>query len=187
MKCSAYIATSLDGFIAHKDGNIDWLDTAGKPDAEMGEDADMGFFEFINSVDCIIMGRKTMEWISDMNLSDDQWPYGFLKIIVLSKTLKEPPLNLKDKIEIYSGDINDLIKKLDEDGYCKAFIDGGNTIQSFMNLKLLNEITLTKAPVILSSGISLFEKVTQDVKFEQATAVCYPNEFIQEHYTLKYL
>ena len=104
MKCSVYIATSVDGFIAKKDGSVDWLHTAGNGKVITGEHADMGFSKYINSVDCIIMGRKCMQVISDMNLTKEQWPYGNLKIIVLSNTLKEAPENLKDKIELYSGD-----------------------------------------------------------------------------------
>lgn len=187
MKCSAYITTSLDGFIAQKDGNIDWLDTAGKLDAEMGENGDMGFFEFINSVDCIIMGRKTMEWISEMDLSDDKWPYGYLKIIVLSKTLKEAPLNLNDKVEIFDGDIRKLINTLDEQGFCKAYIDGTKTIQSFIHLKLLNDITITRAPLILGSGKPLFDETIDKLKLENVSVVSFPNDFVQEYYDLKYI
>lgn len=186
MKCSAYITTSLDGFIAQKDGNIDWLDTAGNPDAEMGEDADMGFFEFINSVDCMIMGRKTMEVISKMNLSEEMWPYGYLRIIVLSKTLKEPPVNLNNKVEIYSGDIKELVKSLEEEGYEKIYVDGRRTIQSFMDVELINEMTILRAPFVLGAGISLFDRTTKSVKLEKVSSIVFPNDFIQENYFLNY-
>ncbi len=56
----------------------------------------MGLNDFMSSVDCMIMGRKTMEIILDMNLTEDQWFYGDIKIIVLSNSLKEAPENLKD-------------------------------------------------------------------------------------------
>lgn len=186
MICSAHVVTSMDGYIAKQDGNIDWLDTAGKPEAEMGEEADMGFHEFINSVDCIIMGRKTIETISEMNLTEEQWPYGYLKIFVLSKTLKEPPLNLKDKVEICSIDIIELINDLEDEGYEKIYVDGGKTIQSFIELKLLNEMTIIKAPVILGAGISLFGKTTQDIRLEKLSVRAFPNGFIQEYFVFNY-
>lgn len=187
MISSVFIATSFDGFIAKEDGNIDWLDTAGMPDADMGEDADMGFFNFINSVDCIVMGRKTMEVISNMNLSDGQWPYGDLPIIVLSKTIKEPPINLKDYVNIYSGDLGKLVEDLKNDGYEKIYVDGGKTIQSFIELKLLNEMIISKAPVILGSGISLFGRTENNIVLDNISSKVYPNGFIQEHFIMRYL
>ena len=92
MKCSVYIATSIDGYIATTDGDVDWLHTAGNPEADLGDNPDMGFKDFINSVDCIVMGRKCMEIISSMNLTSEQWPYGDTYIAVLSQKIKEPPL-----------------------------------------------------------------------------------------------
>jgi dihydrofolate reductase len=72
VKFSVYIATSVDGFNAREDGSVDWLELYGNHEAEMGENADMGFGKFINSVDCLIMGRSCMEKISSMNLTPEQ-------------------------------------------------------------------------------------------------------------------
>jgi len=101
MKCSVYIATSADGYIATLDGGVDWLHTSGNLDVDMGSE-DMGFQSYINSVDCMIMGRKCMDMISSMNLSPEQWPYGDIRIVVLSNTINEPPKNLLGKVEMYS-------------------------------------------------------------------------------------
>ncbi len=147
MKCSVFIATSTDGFIAKPDGNIDWLMAAGNSHVDLGDEADMGFNQYIQSVDCMIMGRKCMEMIDSMNLTDDQWPYGELPIYVLSNSLKDAPIGLKDKVNMYSGDITDLISRLEKQGHKQAYIDGGNTIQNFINLELINELTITRAPV----------------------------------------
>lgn len=187
MKCSVFIATSVDGFIAKNDGNVDWLHTAGNSEADMGEHADMGMTEYMGAVDCMIMGRKCMEMISSMNLTAEQWPYGDTRIIVLSKTLKYAPDNLKDKVELYSGDLNILISSLEKDGHRHAYIDGGATIQSFINLKLIDEMTITRAPVLLGEGIALFGKTFKDIKLEQAQVTAYPNDFVQEKYRVNYL
>jgi len=89
------------------------LPTAGNGKVLSGANADMGLNDYLSSVDCMIMGRKCMDMISSMNLSPDQWFYGDLRIIVLSNTIKEAPANLKDKVEMYSGDLSTLISNLE--------------------------------------------------------------------------
>lgn len=186
MKYSVYIATSTDGYIATSDGGVDWLHTAGNLEADMGSE-DMGFQAFMDSVDCMIMGRKCMEVVSSMNLTPEQWPYGVMRIIVLSNTIKEPPENLRGKVEMFSGDIQSLILKLENDGLKHAYVDGGSTITSFLNLKLIDEMTITKAPVLLGEGIPLFGKINQSVKLENAKAVAFSNDFTQVKYSVNYL
>jgi len=187
MKCSIFIATSADGYIAEEDGGVEWLESAGNPDADMSEQADMGFGSYIADVDCMIMGRKCMEKISSFNLAPEQWPYGDRRIIVLSNTVVVPPANLKDKVEMYSGDVPKLINQLENSGFKHVYIDGGTTITSFLNLKLINEMSITRAPVLLGGGRPLFGKTNKQIKLENAQAKAYPNDFIQVQYTVSYL
>ncbi|MCE7519035.1 dihydrofolate reductase family protein [Vreelandella titanicae] len=187
MKCSVYIATSADGYIATIDGAVDWLHSAGNPEADMVENPDMGFGAFMASVDCMIMGRKCMETISGMNLSPEQWPYGDIHIVVLSNTLTTPPENLKDKVEMFSGDIVDLLKELENKGFNQAYIDGGTTITSFLNHSLIDEMTITRAPVLLGGGIPLFGQLDNQIKLVNSEAVAFPNDFIQVKYKVNYL
>jgi dihydrofolate reductase len=186
MKCSVYIATSADGYIATPEGDVDWLHTAGNTDADMSDNPDMGFNDFIASVDCMIMGRKCMEVISSFNLTPEQWPYGETKIYVLSRSMKVPPENLRDKVEMYAGDIPKLISQLERNGFKHAYIDGGATITSFLNLQLINEMTISKAPVILGEGIPLFGKVNHNIKLINSEAIVFSNEFIQIRYGVNY-
>ncbi len=182
MRFSVHIATSVDGFIARTDGSIDWLHTYGNQEADMGDDADMGFNNLIESIDCMIMGRGCMEAISGFNLSPEQWPYRDARVIVLSKTLTEPPENVKDHVEMYSGDVPGLVETLEREGYQHAYVDGGKTIQSFLNLKLITDMSLTQIPVLLGEGIPLFGKTNQDIRLEKAEAKAFPNELVQLHY-----
>lgn len=178
MKCSVYIATSADGYIATLNGEVDWLHNAGNLEVEMGSE-DMGFKDFMDSVDCMIMGRKCMEMISSMNLTPDQWFYGDMRIVVLSNTVQEPPENLRGKVEMYSGDINKLISRLEKDGLMHSYIDGGRTITTFLNLGLVNEMTITKAPVLLGEGIPLFGKIKHRLKLENTEVKTFPNDFLK--------
>lgn len=186
MKCSVFIATSMDGYIAKKDDSIDWLHTAGNGKVLKGKNADMGFKDYISSVDCMVMGRKTMDVISSMDLLIEQWPYGNIKIIVLSNSIKVAPKNLAEKVEMYSGDLVELINKLEQDGYKHAYIDGGTTIQAFINLQLINELTITKVPILLGDGIPLFGKNDSVINLEEGEAIAFPNDFIQIKYKLRY-
>ena len=187
MKFSVYIATTVDGFIAREDGSVDWLELYGNHEAEMGENADVGFGKFMNSVDCMIMGRGCMEKISSFNITPEQWPYRDARIIVLSNTVKEPPENLKDKVEMYSGDVLELVAQLESEGFKHAYVDGGITVQSFLNLKLINEMTLTQIPVLLGEGKPLFGKTNQDIRLEKSEAIAFPNDCVQFHYKVSYL
>ncbi|MDX8381170.1 MAG: dihydrofolate reductase family protein [Ghiorsea sp.] len=172
---------SVDGYIATPDGAVDWLHTAGNLDVDMGSE-DMGFQAYMDSVDCMIMGRKCMETISGMNLTPEQWPYGKTKIIVLSQSIKEAPENMKGKIEIYAGEVHALIRRLENEDFKHAYIDGGTTITFFLNLRRINEITITQVPIILGEGIPLFGKIFESIKLDNARATVYANDFIHTKY-----
>lgn len=193
MKCSIFIAPSVDGYIATEDGGVHWLETVGKPVSEVESSSDVmkyfnnTFSNYIKSVDCMLIGRKLMEVLSGFKLTPEQWPYGDTKIIALSNTVKEPPENLKNKVQMYSGSIPELISKLELEGYKHAYVDGGTIITAFLNLQLINEITLTLAPVLLGSGIPLFGKLFKQIKLEDAQATAFPNNFIEIKYKIKYL
>ncbi len=186
MKCSAFFATSVDGFIAKADGSVDWLESAGNPNADMGDRADMGFNQFIESVDCMIMGRGTVDALAGFNLTPEQWPYRNARVIGLSNSVTEPPANLSDRVEMYSGDLRELVASLEKEGYVHAYIDGGKTVQSFLDLQLIDELILTRAPVILGDGIPLFGKTGQSIKLANLKAEVFPNDFVQLHYKVSY-
>lgn len=186
MKCSVFIATSVDGFIADEHGGVDWLHSAGDATVDMSANSDMGFNDFIQSVDCMIMGRKCMDVIAAMNLTDDQWPYGEIPIVVLSRSLKQPPESLKDRVSIFSGNIESLLEDLESKGCTHAYIDGGATITQFLNHQLINEMIITQAPLLLGKGIPLFGLLDKPIRLEQASSEAFNNNFVQTRYRVKY-
>ena len=125
--------------------------------------------------------------IDSMQLTQEQWPYGDTRIIVLSNTVKEAPVGLQGKVEMYSGDIKALIASMENEGHQHAYVDGGTTIQGFINLELINDMTITRAPVLLGEGIPLFGKIEKDIRLEHCSAKGFANDFIQEHYQVKYI
>lgn len=185
MKCSIFIATSVDGYIATKNGGVDWLQPADNPQTNRQENPDMGFNRYINSVDCMIMGRNSMDKIASFNLTQDHWPYADLEIFALSNRVKEVPGNLQGKVKIHNGDIQSLLSKLEASGFEHAYIDGGKTITSFLELGLINEMTITLVPIILGQGIRLFGNIDRSVRLVQSQAEAYTNDFIQLRYYLE--
>ena len=176
MKISVYIATSLDGFIARKDGDIDWLMSA--DDSEGQED--YGYKEFSDSVDCMVMGRNTLEKV----MSFPEWPYEGQRVIILSNALKEVPSSLTGKIELCSGAVVELVERLEHEGCRRLYVDGGKTIQSFLNEGLITDITITTIPVLLGEGLPLFGKTKEDIKLKHITTKSYPSGFVQSTYEI---
>ena len=150
-----YIAASLDGYIASENGGLDWLMNIPNPG-----NSDFGFNDFMNSIDGIVMGRNTFEQV----LSFGKWPYT-KNVFVLSNTLKEIPKELSDKAEIINGDITEIILNLNRRGFKNLYIDGGKTIQSFLQMDLIDEMIITRVPVLLGSGIPLFGSLDTSISF----------------------
>jgi dihydrofolate reductase/ubiquinone/menaquinone biosynthesis C-methylase UbiE len=178
MKCSVFIATSLDGFIARNDGSIDWLI---KANALVSPGEDGGYKEFISTVDALVMGRHSFEKV----LSFDPWPYGELPVIVLSSQDIEIPGHLKDKISISSENSRELVDRLSQKGFKHLYIDGGITIQNFLAHHLINELTITLAPVLLGAGRSLFGPLTQDIELKHIETKCISGGFVQVKYQIQ--
>lgn len=168
-----YIATSSDGFIATKDGGIDWLMEVPSPD-----NSDYGFAEFMDSIDALVMGRKTYEKVLSF---DCEWPY-LKKVFVLSNSLKSVDSSVDGKAEIITGSLSDIVKRLKDDGYEKLYIDGGTTIQSFLKENLIDEMIITEIPVILGEGIPLFRNNDHESKFKLHSTETYENGMVKNHY-----
>ena len=167
-----YIATSLDGFIATEDGGIDWLMDIPNPDK-----SNYGWAEFISRINAIVMGRISFEKV----LTFESWPYE-VPVFILSNTLIELPGQVTGKAELISGDAEELTEQLAQRGYHNLYIDGGKTIQSFLKADLIDEMIITKIPILLGSGIPLFGDLDQHLKFEHKKTDIYDNMLVKSHY-----
>ena len=178
MKVSVYIATSLDGFIARKEGNIDWLNEANSvvPDGE-----DCGFQAFMASVDTLIMGRKTFEKV----LSFGQWPYEKTPVAVLSRHPLHSPPDVPGTVTHSSELPHALLERLSKEGVEHVYVDGGAAIQSFLYDNLVDEITITVIPVLLGEGISLFGSLEKDVSLTHVRTQAFEFGFVQSTYLVK--
>jgi dihydrofolate reductase len=173
MKASVYIATSLDGFIAREDGDIDWL---GETTGEDGED--YGYKKFMDTVDVQVMGRNTYETV----LSFAEWPYGDNHVVVLSSRPIDIPESMAKSVEAMSCSAAELVERLEKSGAKHLYIDGGKTIQSFLDAGLIQRLIITRIPVLIGRGIPLFGPTQTDIKLRHIETRSFPDGLTQSEY-----
>ncbi|HSL44592.1 MAG TPA: dihydrofolate reductase family protein [Anaerolineales bacterium] len=172
VKISVYIATSRDGFIARKNGDIDWLSGG-----QAGED--YGYAEFMSTIDHIVMGRNTYEKV----LTFGGWPYE-KKVIVLTSRDLTIPSELGDRLEVLHSSPSELLHELERRGVQHVYLDGGVTIQRFLREGLVTEMTITTLPVLIGQGLPLFGPLDRDIKLELIRSESFKNGFVQSKYRL---
>ncbi len=176
IKNSIFIATSLDGYIADKNGGIDWLHSIPNPDNN-----DMGYVEFISGIDALVMGRTTFETVIGF---DVPWPYD-KPVFVLSNKLKEIPESHQGKAYLVKGTLTEILDQIHQKGYQRLYIDGGTTIRNFLKEDLIDEMILTTIPMLLGGGSSLFTELPSELKFELMETKTFLNQIPQNHYKRK--
>ncbi|XP_022084415.1 uncharacterized protein LOC110975871 [Acanthaster planci] len=163
---SVFIATSADGFIAKLDGSVDWLNEANESMSQgtpEGQDADSHFKSFLQSVDAIVMGRKTFESVLTL-CTEQTWPYGNTPMVVLTSNAGsvservQIPEYLKGKVTLEKGSPSEVLALLAaRHGARDAYIDGGVTIRAFLEAGMIDRAIVTTVPVTLGEGLPLFD------------------------------
>ena len=124
MKASVFIAATLDGYIATPDGDIDFLNQH----PSTNPDEDFGYHAFIDTVDAIVMGRKSFEKVLSF---DCDWPYANIPVFVLSRSGVTVPSALSEHVQVLNGDAASISEQLKNRGFKHLYIDGGQTIKAF--------------------------------------------------------
>ena len=171
-----FIAKSLDGYIADKDGGIEWLHSVPNPDG-----IDMGFGALMERVDAIVMGRSTFEMVCSFDI---EWPYT-KPVFVLSNTINSLDEKYKGKVEIVKGSLKEILKNINGKGFKTLYIDGGSVIQSFLMEDLIDEMVLTTIPVLLGGGVSLFGEIPEMMQFQHVKSEVFLNAITQDTYKRK--
>ncbi len=171
-----FIATSLDGFIARLDGSLDWLIL---PEHE-GEDH--GYTAFIQGIDAIIMGRGTYETVSAF----DPWPYD-KPVLVLSRQLAgtTPPEALRGKVTFADLTPGVAMEHLGQQGASRVYVDGGQIVQAFLREGLVADMVLSRIPVLLGEGRSLFGATGRDIPFAHEETRSFPSGLVQSRYRVR--
>lgn len=174
MKASAFVATSMDGFIARPDGGLDWLPAGGE--ALDGED--YGYAAFMEAVDTVVIGRHAFEKV----LTFGAWPYGDEAVVVLTRRTEGLPPLPAPTVRYMGGAPEEVVARLATRGAGYLYVDGGLTVQRFLDAGLIQRLTINRIPIILGSGIPLFGPVGRDIKLRHLWTRSYPNGFVQSEY-----
>ncbi len=171
MTASVFIATSLDGFIARLDGQLDWL-----PDAP----EDHGYTTFMATIDAIVMGRNTYRFIESFG----SWPFGTTPVIVL--TTHPSTVSVPDgaDVQTMAGTPHEIVARLAERGLTRLYIDGGDTVQRFIADGLIERLIITRIPVLLGTGIPLFGPLPHDVRWTHVATQSFPSGLVQSEYRI---
>ena len=164
-----FVGTSVDGFIARLNGGLDFLPPGG------GEAH--GYEEFMASVDALVIGRNTFDTV----LAFEEWPYGTKPVFVLS-TRALPPVPEGALVEHISGEPADILKQLEARDIRHVYVDGGITIQRFLEAGLIQRLTITRVPVLIGSGIPLFGALPRDVALRHVATRHYASGLVQSEY-----
>lgn len=175
-KNSVFIATSLDGFIADKKGNIDWLHSIENP-----TNNDMGYAAFVKNIDAMVMGRNTFETVSNF---DCPWPYE-VPVFVLSNSLHSIAEEYKGKVFLINGPLSSVLKKINDKGFHNLYIDGGRCIQEFLKEDLIDEMIITTIPILLGGGSPLFSDLPGRMNFELIKSEVFLGDIVQNHFKRK--
>jgi dihydrofolate reductase len=167
---SVFVGTSVDGFIARLNGDLDFLPPEG------GEPH--GYNEFIATVDAIVIGRKTFETV----LAFPEWPYGKKPVIVLSTRPRDFSAVRGGVVEQLSGSPVEIVAKLAARNFRHVYVDGGITIQQFLRAGQIQRLIVTRVPVLIGEGIPLFGSLPRDIKLRQIETQHYPSGLVKTEY-----
>jgi dihydrofolate reductase len=154
------MVASLDGFIARKDGRVDWMETS--DEFQDGETMDPGFVEaFLKTIDCYVMGSRTYETALSFEAKGFGWSYGNKPTFVL--TSRELP-RTRDTVEFYSGDLAQFVNERLRPTFRSIWFVGGGVVSAeCLHLGLADEVRYSILPILIGEGIQFFEKLDRDV------------------------
>jgi dihydrofolate reductase len=172
MSVSVFVGASLDGFIARSNGDLDWLPEGG------GEPH--GYNEFMASVDALLIGRNTFEKV----LTFEEWPYGDKRVVVLSSRPVDVAAVHGGVVEQMAGPPAEIVARLAASGAHHLYVDGGITIQRFLQAGLVHRLIITRVPVLIGDGIPLFGALPRDIRVRHVATQHYPSGLVKSEYAV---
>lgn len=180
-RVTIHMVASLDGFIARKDGRVDWLETA--DEFAGGDTMDPEFVEaFLQSIDCYVMGSRTYETALGFEAQGSGWAYGDKPTFVL--TTRDLP-RTRESVEFYSGDIARLVNDRLRPRFRSIWLVGGGAVAGeCLRRGLADEVCYSILPILIGDGISFFDELHKDVALHLAQVKAYRNGMVELRYEL---
>lgn len=181
-RVTIHMAASLDGFVARKDGSVDWMETS--DEFEDGNTLDPEFIEsFLETIDCYVMGSKTYETALHFDTQGMGWPYGDKPAFVLtSRELPRP----RDSVEFYSGDLGHFVSEQLRPKFRSIWFAGGGLVSTeCLRLGLADEIVYSILPVLIGDGIPFFGILDDDIALHLAEVTPYKSGVVELRYEVQ--
>lgn len=178
-RVTIHMAASLDGFIARKDGRVDWLETS--DDFARGETLDPGVVEaFLASIDCYVMGARTYETALDFEAKGLGWSYGDTPTFVL--THRELP-RIRKTVEFCSGDLARIVNERLRPAFQRIwFVGGGSLCGECLRRALADEVCYSILPILIGDGIRFFDQLDRDVTLHLTDVKAYKSGMVELRY-----
>lgn len=172
------MVASLDGFIAKKNGDVSWMQSTNHFDDGVTLTEEQ-IADFLNSIDCYVMGSKTYEHALELG-----WPYGDKPVIVLThRNLSSE----KESVEFHSGDLTKLVNHQLKPTYNNIWMVGGAEItKDFLQLQLVDEIVISIMPVLLGDGLLFFDYIGIEQKLHLKNVTAYKDGMVEMSYEIVY-
>ena len=181
-RVTIHMAASLDGFIARRDGSVDWLETS--DDFADGKAIDAEFVAaFLETIDCYVMGSRTYETALSFEAKGLGWAYGDKPTFVLThRTLPR----VRDTVELYSGDLVELVMGRLRPRFGAIWLVGGASVAAeFLRLGLADELRYSILPILIGDGISFFDKLDRDIALHLAEVNAYKSGIVELRYEVR--
>lgn len=179
---TVHMAASLDGFVARKDGSVDWLETS--DEFAEGRAMDPAFVdEFLESIDCYVMGSRTYETALRFESEGLGWSYGDKPTVVVTR--RELP-RTRASVEFYSGDLAELVNARLRPAFRAIWVVGGSVLSgAFLRLGLADELRYSILPILIGDGIPFFDLLDRDVVLHLAEVNAYKSGMVELRYELR--
>jgi dihydrofolate reductase len=181
-RVTVHMAASLDGFIARKDGRVDWLETA---DEFAGGDTmdPQSVQAFLKTIDCYVMGSRTYETALGFAAKGFGWSYGDKPTFVLTR--RELP-RIRDTVEFYSGDLAQLVNARLRPAFRSIWFAGGGAVSGeCLRRGLADEVRYSILPILIGDGIPFFEKLDRDIALHLAEVKAYVSGMVALRYEVQ--
>ena len=181
-RVTIHMAASLDGFIARRDGSVDWLETSDHFEGGVTMTPE-SVAEFLRTIDCYVMGSRTYETALEFEAKGLGWSYGDKPTFVLTRrTLRKT----RRTVEFYSGDLGQLVRERLKPNFRNIwFVGGGEVAAECLRLRLADEVRYSIVPMLIGNGISFFQGLDKDVALHLLEATAYKSGTMALRYEVR--